>query len=255
MAPGFPQKKKMPETVPTISDLDLVLRVVAATVLGGLIGFEREFSDQPAGFRTHILVCLGAALFTLAGAFGVDVFFTRGTADIQFDPTRVAAQVVTGIGFLGAGAILRLGLNVQGLTTAAALWVTAAIGVAVGLGYWVGAVATTAATTTSRPSPLSVVEAPVCDLAPIEQVIPAGGTYTQAQAGARFGTPFRGRAKPFEYESVIGIRLDTETSPAVVAIDAPHKIASCRVYWADARDDPWKARNAIPIEAAAEGLV
>jgi putative Mg2+ transporter-C (MgtC) family protein len=135
----------MPETIPTISDLDLVLRVIAATVLGGLIGFEREFSDQPAGFRTHILVCLGAALFTLAGAFGVGVFFAPRTTEVQFDPTRVAAQVVTGIGFLGAGAILRLGLNVQGLTTAAALWVTAAIGVAVALGYWVGAIATTLA--------------------------------------------------------------------------------------------------------------
>ena len=70
------------------------------------------------------------------------------------------------------------------------------------------------------------------------------------KAGARFGAPFGARSKAFEYESVIGIRFDTETSPAVVAIDAPHKIASCRVYWADSRDDPWKARNAIPIEAA-----
>lgn len=71
------------------------------------------------------------------------------------------------------------------------------------------------------------------------------------KGGARFGAPFRGRAKAFEYESVIGVRLDTETFPAVIAIDAPHKIASCRVYWADARDDPWKARNAIPVESAA----
>jgi hypothetical protein len=73
------------------------------------------------------------------------------------------------------------------------------------------------------------------------------------KAGARFGAPFGARAKAFEYESVIGVRLDTETSPAVVAIDAPHKIASCRVYWADTRDDPWKARNAIPVDAAAFG--
>ena len=73
------------------------------------------------------------------------------------------------------------------------------------------------------------------------------------KAGARFGTPFRGRAKAFEYESVIGVRLDTEAPPAVVAIDAPHKIGSCRVYWADSRDDPWKARNAVPVDAAAFG--
>ena len=75
------------------------------------------------------------------------------------------------------------------------------------------------------------------------------------KAGARFGAPFGERSKAFEYESVIGIRCDTETTPAVVAIDAPHKIASCRVYWADSRDDPWKARNAIPIETASFGMV
>ena len=75
------------------------------------------------------------------------------------------------------------------------------------------------------------------------------------KAGARFGAPFRGIAKAFEYESVIGVRLDTETLPAVVAIDAPHKIASCRVYWVDGRDDPWKARNAIPVDPASFGAV
>jgi len=73
------------------------------------------------------------------------------------------------------------------------------------------------------------------------------------KAGARFGAPFRAITKAFEYESVIGVRLDTETSPAVVAIDAPHKIATSRVYWVDSRDDPWKARNAIPVDAASFG--
>jgi zinc-ribbon domain len=84
------------------------------------------------------------------------------------------------------------------------------------------------------------------------------GTDTRAlviKAGTRFGTPFRGRCKAFEYESVIGVRLDTESLPAVVAIDAPHKIVSCRVYWADPRDDPWKARNAIPVDPAGFGIV
>jgi hypothetical protein len=84
------------------------------------------------------------------------------------------------------------------------------------------------------------------------------GTESRAlvlKAGARFGAPFHARAKAFEYESVIGVRLDTESSPAVVAIDAPLKIATCRVYWADARDDPWKARNAMPVEAASFGIV
>lgn len=125
---------------------EVLLRVVIAGLLGGLVGLEREFSDQPAGFRTHILVSLGAALFTLVGAYGVHAFVQEDGDAVRLDPTRVAAQVVTGIGFLGAGAILRQGLNVRGLTTAAALWVTAAVGTAVALGYWTGAVATTALT-------------------------------------------------------------------------------------------------------------
>jgi putative Mg2+ transporter-C (MgtC) family protein len=122
----------------TLSSWELLLRIVAAAVLGGLIGLEREMGDQPAGFRTHLLVSLGSALFTLVGAYGV-VPLVGQDAATRFDPTRVAAQIVTGIGFLGAGAILRQGLTVRGLTTAAALWVTAAIGMAVGLGYWAGA--------------------------------------------------------------------------------------------------------------------
>ena len=129
----------------TLDTPDLIGRVLLAALLGGVIGIEREFSDQPAGFRTHILVSLGAALFTLVGSYGVEPF-VGGDSSVQFDPTRIAAQVVTGIGFLGAGAILQQGVNVRGLTTAAALWVTAAVGTAVALGYLEGAVATTTTT-------------------------------------------------------------------------------------------------------------
>jgi putative Mg2+ transporter-C (MgtC) family protein len=125
---------------PTLPVGGLIGRVLLAAALGGVIGFEREFRDQPAGFRTHMLVSLGAALFTMAGAYGVASFV--GGGGVSFDPTRIAAQVVTGIGFLGAGAILSHGLTVRGLTTAAALWVTAAVGVAVGLGYYSGALVT-----------------------------------------------------------------------------------------------------------------
>jgi putative Mg2+ transporter-C (MgtC) family protein len=99
-----------------------VLELLAATGLGGGIGLERELSGQPAGFRTHVLVALGAALFS-----------TVGTDVAGTDPTRMAAQVATGIGFLGAGAILREGGGIKGLTTAASLFVTAAAGVACGL--------------------------------------------------------------------------------------------------------------------------
>lgn len=102
---------------------DLALRLLAAAALGALVGLERELGAQQAGFRTHLLVALGAALFTAAG-----------TTVAGADATRVAAQVVTGIGFLGAGAILRDGVSVKGLTTAASLWLTAAVGLACGLG-------------------------------------------------------------------------------------------------------------------------
>ena len=127
--------------IPTLEWWELALRLIGAAAFGGLIGFEREYNEQPAGFRTHILVTVGAALFTIAGAYGVAGF---AEADVvRFDPTRVAAQVVTGIGFLGAGAILRYGINIRGLTTAASIWVTASIGVAVALGNWIAAALTT----------------------------------------------------------------------------------------------------------------
>jgi putative Mg2+ transporter-C (MgtC) family protein len=124
---------------------ELIVRILVAALLGGAVGFEREYHDQPAGFRTHILVALGAALFTLVGTYGMAVFEGNATGRVRLDPSRVTAQIVSGIGFLGAGAILRYGLNVRGLTTAASLWVVAAIGAAAGLGYWWGAVIVTVA--------------------------------------------------------------------------------------------------------------
>ena len=121
-------------------ELELVLRLLLATFLAGLIGLEREVRDQPAGFRTHMLVALGACLFAIVSAYAFD-FLGADAAGLRYDPTRIAAQIVTGIGFLGAGAIIRSGMSVRGLTTAASLWVVAAIGMAIGLGgYLVGAV-------------------------------------------------------------------------------------------------------------------
>ena len=120
--------------------LDTAARLVIAAVLGAAIGFEREIHDHPAGMRTHLLVALGSALFTVVSIFGF-VGAVQGQAAV--DPSRVAAQVVTGIGFLGAGAILKYGTSIRGLTTAASLWATAAIGMAVGTGaYLVAAIAT-----------------------------------------------------------------------------------------------------------------
>jgi putative Mg2+ transporter-C (MgtC) family protein len=115
---------------------EALLRIALAGALGGLIGLERELREREAGLRTHLLVAVGAALFTIAGAYGFD--------SANVDPTRVAAQIVTGIGFLGAGAIIRQGFSVRGLTTAATLWVVAAVGLAAGAGYYSGALITTA---------------------------------------------------------------------------------------------------------------
>src|SRR5215203_5977557 len=129
----------------TIPYWEVVLRLVLAVLLCGAIGFEREVRDQPAGFRTHILLGLGAALFTLVSAYGFEPF-TRaalGSGGLQFDPTRIAAQIVAGVGFLGAGAIIRQGRDVRGLTTAASLWAVSAIGMAVGAGYLFGATTAT----------------------------------------------------------------------------------------------------------------
>lgn len=113
---------------------EIVFRLFLAIVLSGIIGFEREIHGRPAGLRTHVLVSVGAALVMLVS---IDGFGGSG------DPARLAAQVVSGIGFLGAGAIIRDGGDIKGITTAATLWICGMIGLACGNGYYVGAIATT----------------------------------------------------------------------------------------------------------------
>ena len=131
---------------PPVSDLEVALRIGTALLLGGLIGLEREISHQPAGLRTHIAVALGAALFGVISVHGFDAYAQdRLASNYQIDVTRVASQVVVGIGFLGGGTILKHGANVRGLTTAASLWVTAAVGLAAGVGSFMAALITTAA--------------------------------------------------------------------------------------------------------------
>jgi putative Mg2+ transporter-C (MgtC) family protein len=121
-----------------ISVWEMTLRLVVAGVAGGLIGIERQSRNREAGLRTHMLVTIGSCLFTLVSAYAwSDWTFSNGSR-ITFDPTRVSAQIVTGIGFLGAGAIIRHGASVRGLTTAATLWTCAALGMAAGTGYYWG---------------------------------------------------------------------------------------------------------------------
>jgi len=135
---------QLASSLPTLNWDESLLRLALAAVLGGIIGIERELREREAGLRTHLLVSLGSCLFTIVSAYGFHEFLASGESVVRADPTRIAAQIVTGIGFLGAGAIIRQGLSVRGLTTAATLWVVAAIGMAAGAGYYSAAVITTA---------------------------------------------------------------------------------------------------------------
>ncbi|ULL20059.1 MgtC/SapB family protein [Paenibacillus sp. H1-7] len=121
-----------------IDSFQLTIRLLLSLMLGGLIGFERERSSHAAGLRTHILVCLGSTLIMLLSMYGFSEFL--GSDNVRLDPARLAAQVISGIGFLGAGTILYTGKAITGLTTAASLWVVAAIGLSVGAGFYYPAV-------------------------------------------------------------------------------------------------------------------
>ncbi len=118
---------------------DIVSHMLVALVAGGLIGFERSFHGRPAGFRTHTLVCLASAVLMI-GAVYQSLWFTVAPIEaLRIDPTRMAQGIMTGIGFLGAGVILKEGFSVRGLTTAASIWITAAIGILAGVGFYFAA--------------------------------------------------------------------------------------------------------------------
>ena len=117
---------------------EMILRLVLAMIFGGLIGLEREIGNRPAGFRTHTLVCMGSVLVMMTSEFMLDIY-----SSVSIDPARLGAQVISGIGFLGAGTILKDGSRVRGLTTAASLWVVACIGLAIGVGFYWGALIAT----------------------------------------------------------------------------------------------------------------
>jgi putative Mg2+ transporter-C (MgtC) family protein len=120
---------------PTADDIQMVLRLLAGLCAGALIGYERSYHGRPAGFRTHALVCMASSLLMLVTVY--EAHWVRAVADsVRLDPTRMAQGIMTGIGFLGAGAIMKEGLTIRGLTTAASIWITAAIGILAGIGFY-----------------------------------------------------------------------------------------------------------------------
>src|SRR5580765_7844967 len=126
--------------------LDILQHLFAAVLAGGVIGFERSFHGRPAGFRTHTLVCIASSLLMLVTLYQREWFSQTALETVRVDPTRMAQGIMTGIGFLGAGVIFKESLTVRGLTTAASIWITSAIGILVGIGFWypavLGAIAT-----------------------------------------------------------------------------------------------------------------
>jgi putative Mg2+ transporter-C (MgtC) family protein len=225
--------------LPDISSFDVVFRLFLAAFLGGAVGFEREVREREAGLRTHVLVSVGSALFFLVSAYAWTDWTFSQSAGITFDPTRIAAQIVSGIGFLGAGAIIRQGLSVRGLTTAATLWLVAGIGMASGAGYWEAAViATVGAIVTLWPLRIAAhrvltrfrpedAQRVVVDLAPGQGAAPVlgaleelGGTVSQFQlsesrggrelvATVDFGEPDQASkvaSRLAELEHVTGVR-------------------------------------------------
>mgnify|MGYP000453933523 CR=1 FL=1 len=122
-----------------MSDKDVILRLTLSVLLSGMIGFERQIRHRGAGLRTHILVCLGSTLIMLTSMYVFDIYKDRAT----LDPARIAAGVITGVGFLCAGTIIRYGEAIRGLTTATSLWLVSAVGLAIGIGFYNAAFVTT----------------------------------------------------------------------------------------------------------------
>lgn len=132
--------------ITTQEEIVIVIRVIAALIVGASIGFERSFHGRPAGFRTHSLVCLASSLLMLVTVYQNQWMTVVPLDAIRTDPTRMAQGIMTGIGFLGAGVIFKEGLTVRGLTTAASIWITAAIGILIGVGFYFAAIVGAAAT-------------------------------------------------------------------------------------------------------------
>jgi putative Mg2+ transporter-C (MgtC) family protein len=207
--------------VPTLSWFDVLFRLALAGALGATIGFERELREREAGLRTHLLVGLGSGLFTIISAYGFHDFLTSGDSVVRTDPTRIAAQIVTGIGFLGAGAIIRQGVSVRGLTTAATLWVAAAIGMAAGAGFYSGAVLATVLTLVAV-GPLRLLVYPIFE-----------------------------RLRPEERSMIIRLRPDTRAAQLLDALEHEH----ARVEYFQLDDERDRRVVTVTLDTPSEKLL
>jgi putative Mg2+ transporter-C (MgtC) family protein len=232
----------------SISDGELILRLGLTIALCGAIGLERETRGQVAGLRTHILVGLGAALFTLVSAYA----FTDAEDARRVDPTRISAQIVTGIGFLGAGAIIRQGLTVRGLTTAASLWIVAAVGMASGAGYYLGAAATTAAVLISlvgfrQVRPLLMARLRT-DFVLLEVEMDTNGEFAPVlETLGRHGVRVEAMDSAREHD-LLGYRLELEVPPTAdleAAIEEINRMSSVRNVEARGGGNPSQAGRAL----------
>jgi putative Mg2+ transporter-C (MgtC) family protein len=234
----------------SISDGELILRLALTVVLCGAIGLEREARGQVAGLRTHVLVGLGAALFTLVSAYAFDA----DKPGSNVDPTRIAAQIVTGIGFLGAGTIIRQGLTVRGLTTAASLWIVAAVGMASGGGYYLGAGATTAAVLLSligfrqiRPRLMASLRT---NFVLLDVEMEERGEFGQVlEILGRHGVRVDAMSSERE-ETALGFRLELEAPPGAdleEAIEEIRRLPATRRVEAAGRGNPTQATTALDV--------
>src|SRR3954462_1079892 len=146
LLPSTAAKAGCNEGAMTSQYTEMVFRLLAAVLVGGLIGLERSFHGRPAGFRTHTLVCTASSLLMLVTVYEALWFVPQVSVRVALDPTRMAQGIMTGIGFLGAGVIVKEGMSVRGLTTAASIWITAAIGILMGIGFYFPAAVATALT-------------------------------------------------------------------------------------------------------------
>ncbi len=187
---------------PTLSSLEILGRLLVALILGGAIGYERELREVPAGLRTHLLVALASAAFmlvSLQAGFYQHFEPVSGGQFLRYDAGRIASNIVVGIGFLGGGAILHAGMTIKGLTTAASLWLTAAIGMAAGGGMVLLAVSTTALSLFTLVGLLFLIEAPRKKLVRLEVRIDLQGDFISRAALVDFLSPVAGTVSGADY--------------------------------------------------------